>query len=312
MPVPAPPTIPHGRTARRLEWRFLPPEVRRLVEARLGSPVVRAESQGSGFTPGFASVLTGEDGAQLFVKAANRKAQPQFAAAYAQEVAVLRALGSGIPSPRLEFAELGDWVVLGFEAIRGSTPRRPWRADELGRCLDLAEEVAASTTTAPSLALSPLHEDLPRLVTGWDHIASAHPDWPHLAEAAALARSFAELPADRFVHADLRDDNILIGQDGRTLACDWNWPALAPAWIDLVVLLVSAHAEGHPADDLLAGRALTADVPEEHIDAWLAAFCGFMAESADQPVPPTSPYLRDHARWYAAASWAWLAERRGW
>ena len=33
---------------------------------------------------------------------------------------------------------------------------------------------------------------------------------------------------------------------------------------------------------------------------------------ADQPVPPTSPYLRRHAHWYAAAAWSWLAQRRGW
>ena len=54
--------VPHGRTARRLEWAHLPPQVRTLVETRLGSPVVRAESQGSGFTPGFASRLTAADG----------------------------------------------------------------------------------------------------------------------------------------------------------------------------------------------------------------------------------------------------------
>ena len=46
-----------------------------MVEERLGSPVVHAESQGSGFTPGFASRLTAADGARLFVKAASKQAQ---------------------------------------------------------------------------------------------------------------------------------------------------------------------------------------------------------------------------------------------
>src|SRR3954447_25158416 len=52
------PSVPHGRTAVRLGWRFLPPEVRALVESRLGAPVSTAISQDGGFTPGFASVLT--------------------------------------------------------------------------------------------------------------------------------------------------------------------------------------------------------------------------------------------------------------
>src|SRR4051794_33167911 len=56
-----PTTIPHGRTARRLDWAYLPPMIRRAVEKRLGSAVVEAESQGAGFTPGFASVLTCAD-----------------------------------------------------------------------------------------------------------------------------------------------------------------------------------------------------------------------------------------------------------
>ena len=87
--------VPHGRTARRLEWPHLPPPVRQLVERQLGSPVAKAESQGSGFTPGFASRLTGEDGSRLFVKAASKKAQQQFAASYAEALRAYRAAATG-------------------------------------------------------------------------------------------------------------------------------------------------------------------------------------------------------------------------
>ena len=167
-------------------------------------------------------------------------------------------------------------------------------------------------TLPDGLELRPLTEDLPRLVTGWSAVAALEPDGPHLDEAAELAAAFAGLPADRFAHSDLRDDNILLAPDGRTLACDWNWPALAPAWVDLVDVLVSAHGDGLDADALLAERALTRDVPDDDIDAWLAAFAGFMYESQAQPVPATSPYLRQHAQWYAAAAWSWLSRRRGW
>jgi hypothetical protein len=78
--TPAIPTsIPHGRTAQRLEWAHLPPLVRGRIEEHCGSPVTSAASQGGGFTPGFASVLTCEDGSRHFVKAASNAAQRMFA-----------------------------------------------------------------------------------------------------------------------------------------------------------------------------------------------------------------------------------------
>ena len=43
--------VPVGKTARRLEWAFLPPNLRAYIERKCGSPVVEAISQTSGFTP---------------------------------------------------------------------------------------------------------------------------------------------------------------------------------------------------------------------------------------------------------------------
>jgi hypothetical protein len=305
------PGVPHGRTALRLEWKFLPREVRALVEDELGSPVVRAESRTSGFTPGFASILTGADGAQVFVKAASKVAQAEIAASYAEEIGKLVLLGDSIPSPELQWYSKDEaWVLLGFEAITAHPPRRPWRLGELDRALDLAEAIAASTASVPTgLDLQPLIADLPELVTGWDNVDES---WPHHREAAGLAASLADLPADRFVHADLRDDNILLATDGRTLACDWNWPARGAVWQDTVDLLISAHGDGLDVDPILAARELTSDVEPEHVDAWLAGVCGFMLSASQRPVPPTSPHLRTHNRWTAEAAWSWLARRRGW
>lgn len=314
MPIPttaAP--IPQGRTAHRLTWEFLPPQLRTAIERRLGSRVVRAETCDSGFTPGFASVLTGLDGSRIFVKAANRTAQELAATAYAEEARKHHLLGTAIPAPQLLWAMDGDWVVLGFEAIEGGMPQRPWRPSELSRALDLAEEIAAATAEIPEgLDLEPLLEAIPPLRTGWQHVAHNRPEWPHLSEAAELAETFADVPADRFAHTDLRDDNILIGADGCALACDWNWPTLAPPWIDLVMLLVAAYGDGIAPEPLLADRALTRDVPREHIDAWLAAVCGYMLTAADLPVQRNSPFRSRHAAWYAEAAWNWLTERRGW
>ncbi len=308
-------SVPHGRTARRLEWAHLPPPVRRLVEGRLGSPVVKAESQGSGFTPGFASRLTGEDGSRLFVKAASRKAQRPFAESYAEEVRMLGQLPDGLPVPRLLWAHEDDlWVVLGFECVEGRPPRRPWDPQELTACLDaLAVVVEAMDPVPAGLSLSPMTADLPGLVTGWDHVREHHPSWPHLEDAAALVATYDSFPGnDAFAHADARDDNFLIVPGGPALLCDWNWPALGPVWGDAVHLLVSAYGDGLDADALLASHPLTRDADPDHVDAWLAMMAGFMLMCRDRPVPPSSPYLRVHNSWYGEAAWAWLSARRGW
>lgn len=315
-PVPvgtaAVPGVPHGKTASRLDWRFLPKEVRALVEDELGAPVVDARSQNAGFTPGFASVLTGANGARSFVKAASRAAQADIASAYAEEARKLALLPDDIPAPTLEwFSKDETWVVLGFEAVPARPPRRPWRTTDLARALDLAERIAETTSSIPAgLDLQPLYVDLPPLLTGWN---DAPAGWPHRAEAAELAASLPDRPDSlHFVHADLRDDNVLLTSDGRALACDWNWPALGPVWQDTVDLLVCAHGDGVDVEPLVASRALTRDADPEHLDAWLAAFCGFMLSARRRPSPMNSPHLQTHSTWYAEAAWSWLARRRKW
>ena len=135
--TPAPSsTVPHGRTARRLEWAHLPPHVRAGVEQRCGSPVVEARSQGGGFTPGFASVLVCEDGSRHFVKAASTVAQRVFAESYREEARKLGALPETVPAPRLEWYDEGDWVVLGLEYVEALASCRPCLMDELDLALD--------------------------------------------------------------------------------------------------------------------------------------------------------------------------------
>jgi hypothetical protein len=80
----------------------------------------------------------------------------------------------------------------------------------------------------------------------------------------------------------------------------------------VVDILVSAYGDGVDVTPLLASHPLTAEVPAEEIDVWLAAFAGYMRRAGEGPVRPSSPFLGVHARWSAAAAWSWLSERRGW
>lgn len=312
----APYPAPHGKTARRLEWTFLPPHLRAWVERRCGSPVVSAISQNSGFTPGFASVLVCEDGSRHFVKAASVKAQRLFADSYREEARKLAALPPSVPAPRLKWHLDDDWVVLGIEYVAAHTPQRPWRADELDSLLDALEQVADAVTPPPAgLALDTAEADFAPLLDGWPTIRERRTDLDagHLAEAEALAGRFADVVGgDTLVHTDIRSDNVLIDSDGRALICDWNWPVRGAAWFDSFAALLAPRAEGIDVDAVIASRRLLKDVDPEAFDVNLALYVGYFLTQCELPAPATSPHIRDHQRWQGEVCWDWLAERRGW
>jgi len=114
------------------------------------------------------------------------------------------------------------------------------------------------------------------------------------------------------VHTDVRDDNVLVRPDGSALLCDWNFPCVGADWVDSLLLLVGPRGDGLDVESVIASRRLLRDVPAESIDIVLALLAGYFYRQADEPVPPTSPYLRDHQRWQADVCWDWLAERRNW
>ena len=313
---PRQPAIPHGRTARRLEWTHLPPPIRAAVAQRLGSPVVSAESQTAGYTPGFASVLTCADGTRHFVKAASLKAQRPFAEGYRIEAARLRTLPPTVPAPRLQWLmDTDDWVVLGIEYVEGRQPARPWTPSDLEAASAMLVDAAAALTPAPGLGLETFAEEHASMPSLWEAVGPSYPDLPpeRVAEAARLALRMPEATAgETLVHLDVRDDNLLITPEGRVYLCDWNWPVRGAAWIDSLALLIGPRGDGLDVERHLAAHPLLAPVPPDDVDTVLALLAGYFLYSATLPVPTTSPYLREGARWQGEVCWDWLSERRAW
>lgn len=304
-----PTRIPHGRTARRVQWAHLPPRVRTAIEGRLGGPVTDVQSQGGGFTPGFASVLTLADGSRHFVKAASTKAQRAFAESYRDEARQLRGLPAGVPTPRLRWtAEVEDWFVLAIEHVEARAPHRPWTAADLALASDMALATAAALTPAPGPDPTSAVEEFATWPGLWDVI-----DHPRAAAIGALAAQLPDvLTGETLAHTDPRDDNILLVDDERALLCDWNWPVLGPAWLGSLLLLVGPRGDGLDVDAHIAAHPLLAEVAAEEIDVVLALVLGYFTAAAAQRVPPTSPYLRAAQAWQRDVLDDWLAERRGW
>ncbi|MFE4869495.1 phosphotransferase family protein [Streptomyces sp. NPDC056682] len=326
MPNIITPRLQYSSTAVRPCWDDLPQDIRRLISRRLGGVVDAGPSAGSGFTRGFAAVVTADSGPQ-FVKAVNSADSMHIADCYRREALINRALPDEVPAPRLRWHDEQDgWVVLGFEAITGGhMSREPWQPEELAAAL------AAWASASEALA----EPSEPLLLTGllpvgesgdfadWRALAAGTtktdllPNWApiHLLDTLAnLEAGWREATkGDAVLHHDLRQDNILLDTAGSAWICDWNWPCLGTSWFDLVLLLATAYADGHDATALFAAHPTARGVADEQLDAALAALSGFFLLSGSRPPHAFgSPYLRQHQTWSGEVTLRWLADRRGW
>ncbi|MFE3636628.1 phosphotransferase family protein [Streptomyces sp. NPDC059168] len=325
MPNIITPRLQYSATAVRPRWDDLPQDVCRLVSRRLGGVVAVGPSAGSGFTSGFAAVLHGNSGPQ-FIKAVALD-DTAIADCYRQEAVINQALPAEVPAPRLQWIEerVAGWIVLGFDAVDGGRmPSAPWNPGDLAATLD-AYTVTAEALSTPSAALQQVGLKLIGDGSDFD-------DWRGLASGASSAEALPPwVPTNRFdtlaeletqwrqavagdavLHHDLRQDNILLDTSGSAWICDWNWPCLGASWFDLVLLLATAHADGHGATELFANHPTARGVDSEQLDAALAALSGFFLVSGAQPPADWSPYIRQHQTWCGEVTLRWLAERRGW
>ena len=312
-------SIPVGATAQRPEWAELPARVRAAVVEALGSVVARAESQTSGFTPGFASRLWLADGRTVFVKAANSR-KSWLVESYALEAANLKLLPAAIPAPRvrrrLDLTDGDtDWLVLIFDDVFGHPPSRPWKSAEADRVLAAVREL--------SIALTPV----PPGRTWKGLVADIFPDPPGLFGQVTLQGSLPDIAGplrelgmsaveslcgDTLVHSDLRDDNLILTDTGDVWVCDWNWPTRGPIWVDTLTVAISMVGDGLDGDRVLSESGLVANTDADLVDGFLALLLGYFLTAGKEAPPDASPFLREHRSWYARVVEGWLRHRRGW
>jgi Ser/Thr protein kinase RdoA (MazF antagonist) len=307
-------------TGIRIGWHDLPGEVRAAAEGIIGAPVIAAESQPGGFSPGTADRVRTADGRRAFVKAVSPAQNEHSPGMHRQEARVTAALPATAPAPRLlGWHDDSDWVLLVLEDIEGRHPRTPWTRDELERVLAALGEMAAVLTPSPVPDLNRAAASLAHHFAGWYRIAADPPPeldpWvaAHLDELCPLAdRGLAALDGQTLVHLDIRADNLLLGPDGRVTVVDWPSACLGPAWLDTLMLLINARLFGdRDSDALLAHHTAHTGAKQEDMTAVLAGLAAFFTDAARLPAPPGLPTLRDFQRVQADAVISWLRERLG-
>lgn len=314
---PLPLTVPHAATAQRPDWSDLPRQVRDWVQDQLGATVESASSELSGYTPGFAARLRLGDGRRVFAKIAGW-GKDWLLESYANEALKRRTLPAEVPAPELISAartviNSSDWQLLIFVEIDGRPPHRPWTDTDLAIAVDAVETAAQALTPAPAgYEWEPFSEATGSLGPDKEHmIIERFGD--HADEVRELVTALPQhCNGSTLVHCDLRDDNMIIGADGRGWIVDWNFPALGKPFIDLVTLMMSARGDGHDVEAILAASPLTAAEDKESIDSLIADLALYYAIASGGPEPDGSPHLREHQRWSAVVVADWLAERRGW
>lgn len=301
-------------TGARIRWADLPEHVRTAVEGILESPVVAAESQAGGFSPGTAERVVTARGTRAFVKAVSPQQNPVSPGMHRREARNTGALPPGTPAPALLGSyDDGEWIAMVLTDIEGRHPLTPWARPEIDAVTATLDAMATLLTPAPIADLPTAAESLRRDCAGWARVAADPPPdldpWarerlPELTEKAAHAER--ALAGDTLVHLDVRADNLLIGPAGEVTLVDWPWACRGPHWLDRLLLLVNVRLYGgHDCEAML--RDLDGD--EDDMRSVLIGITGYFVDAARNPPPPGLPTLRAFQRAQADALLPWIA---GW
>ena len=295
----------------RPAYERLPAEVRAFVEQVLGSPVVTAEDQAGGWSPGVAARVRGGDGSRAFVKAVSSQVDSFTPGMHRREAVVTARLPRSLGSPALLASyDREPWVALVLEDVEGREPVLP---DDLPAVLAALERLAL--VAAPE-GLVPAAEELAGDFGGWRRLAEAGRPvdaWAdaHLDRLVDLEDGWPEAAAgDRLLHLDLRTDNMLLAADGEVALVDWPWAAAGHPVLDLVGFLQSAVLSGAPdPEQLLLSTAVGRASDPDRVTCLVAAVAGRMEEHVRRPPPPALPGLRAFQAAQARVSRDWLQQR---
>lgn len=311
----------------RLDWASLPEHVRAAVEQWLGSPVIKAVSQPTGFSPGVAAHLTAAAGRQVFVKAISPVPNADAPRFHRREIRIASALPAAVPAPRLlwSYDEGSDgWVVLVFEHVVGHHPAEPWREAELNSVMAAMVQMADALTPSPLpvAEVGTAGQSISKHLSGWRVLQDQRPDLiagldphtaDHLDKLADLESAAPEASAgDTLLHFDLRADNMLLAGD-KVWFVDWPHARIGAAWVDVVAFAPSVTMQGGPPpEQVLAKHPASHTADPAAITAVIAALAGFFTYQSLLPPPPGLPTLRAFQAAQGKVAYDWVVTRTHW
>ncbi|HEX5493094.1 MAG TPA: phosphotransferase [Mycobacteriales bacterium] len=312
-------TTPGAAGGPRLDWSQVPGPVRTGVDHLLGSPVASAVNQHGGFSPGPAVRVRCADGSRAFVKAVGLTLNPDSPRLHRAEGRNAACLPATARVPRLRGVyDDGDWVALVFDEIDGSMPVTPWRPADVDRVLTALLDLARVLTPCPADHVPDVADRIRADVSGYARLAATPPvdlsDWErqHLDWLAGAGPWVLDrLSGDTLVHLDLRADNILFDDSGRTYFVDWPWASRGPAWVDTALFLINVALHGGDPESFLRDHPLLTDVAPEEVTGLLVGVTGMFGEACRKPAPPGLPTLRDFQRAQYQAMLRWVRRRTG-
>jgi hypothetical protein len=292
-----------------------------VLEQRLGTQVVNATSQTSGFAAGLATRLELADGGRVFVKGV--PANHPTIRVYHAEAYAAGSLPEGAPAPLLLGTVDDEWFLLVFEDIDGDHPDLSPGSLDVTALLYSVDAARTLLTPCPGPRLPTADAVFGMQLSGWAHLSQRPPHdldpWTqrNLDRLTAMESAWRPWSAgNTMLHMDLRPDNVLIAhEDHRATMVDWAHAVRGAPWLELANLMPHLIAAGHsPAEAehvTLQGPAM-ADVPAWAITGFAAGVAGYWAAACRQPAPPGAYGLRAFQSTVATAALAWVAYRTKW
>ena len=300
----------------RIAWSEIPEQVRSAIESACGSPIITAENQPGGFSPGLAARCLLADGRRTFVKAVSPDQNPQACRTHRREAEVAASLPRDVPAPQLlAVVDDGHWVALVLEDVDGRQPAEPWSDEDLATVLPSLLRFSAAMTPSPVDSLQSVVDRHRPVFSGWRRLARGDGDldsldhWAteHLALLAELEADWEDAAAgNTLLHADLRADNLLVDRNGKVWIVDWPWACRGAAFVDLAMMLPSVGLGGPQPIDVTHRFGLFADVEPAALRSVVAALAGFFLRASIDAPPPGLPMIRAFQRAQADVAIDWV------
>ncbi|MFB2556744.1 hypothetical protein [Herbiconiux liangxiaofengii] len=274
-----------------------------------------------GFTASVASIVSSDDGRDVFVKA-GPTADPGGAAV--RVGAELAEIVSDLGPALLGWAERDGWYVAVYERLAGAAVEG-WRSSDLEGLAALASVMRERFDPSPVLGTEAYADAFSPLLGTWaalaDHDGPAEESVAHLRGRvlpyALRVETLAELEADwttalrggaALQHGDIRRDNVMREPSGRLRLVDWTHRWTAPSWADWVRLVPDVAADGFDPERVFGGIT-GADPPQHEVNVMLAGLAGRCWRDGHRDAVPGLPQLRPMQRLQGDLTMRWLAQR---